>query len=118
MPAAVCALLAVKDGVYGWAHLPASGTRRIDYDAPEAFLASQREPAPWDWLILRLPNFSFGPCGWASVAACAALMWTGMGGEVDGSLPMNPGAVYKSGDIVLKHRVWKRWGYEDATMRV
>jgi hypothetical protein len=50
---------------------------------------------------------------------CTLYMWTGMGGDgVDGSLPLNPGAVYKSEDVALKHRVWKAWGYGNQTMRV
>ena len=116
--AVLCALVAVKDGVWGWSHRPNSGSQSYDYSAPRAFLASGREKAPWDWMILRLPDFYPGACGVAAAAMCVLYMWTGMGGEVDGSLPMNPGAVYKSGDIVVKHRVWKRWGYGDETMRV
>jgi hypothetical protein len=111
-------LLAVKDGVWGWAHKQSSGANTLDYSRPASFLASQQEPAPWDWLLLRLPAFNWGACGATSALMCAMYMWTGMGGELDHSLPMNPGAVYKSADIVTKHRVWKRWGYGEQAMRV
>jgi hypothetical protein len=79
----------------------------------------QAPKPPWEPFLLKLPALQLGATGWASAAMCALYMWTGMGGDgVDGSLPLNPGAVYKSEDVALKHRVWKAWGYGNQTMRV
>lgn len=87
----MCALLALKDANWGWAHQP---PRR-----PKAAA-------------------ELGGCGWAAVAMCAAYMATDMSGlgEV-GTLPDNPGSVFKSPDVAYKSRVWERWGYGQVTMR-
>jgi hypothetical protein len=44
-------------------------------------------------------------------------MFTGMSGLDEPALPITPGAVYKSQDVALKHRVWKSWGFEGSAMR-
>jgi len=59
-----------------------------------------------------------GACGIVSSAMCAAYMITGMSGLEWHALPDNPGAVYKSNDIVYKHYVWSKWGYSQNSMRV
>ncbi len=115
----ICALLFLKDAVLGWSHNPHSGSNAYNYQDPDSFVASEtRTAAPWDFLLPKLPKFNPTWCGWSAVAMCVMYMWTGMGDGLDGSLPMNPGGVYKSPDIVNKHRVWTRWGYGDEVMRV
>ena len=59
----------------------------------------------------------WGACGLACVAMCVAFMCTGMSGLDEWALPTTPGAVYKSPDVAMKHRVWQTWGFENAAMR-
>jgi len=110
---AACALVGVKDGVYGWSHRP---RQQSIADTSSAAVAGV-PPPPWAFLIPSLPSFSFGGCGWSCAAMCASLMLTNMSGLDEWALPTTPGAVYKSSDVVLKHRVWKFWGYANVTMR-
>lgn len=90
--AAVCAFLALREFYVGWAH------RRGKYQ-------------------LRTVG-QLGGCGWASAAMCALYMWTGMAGLDGVCLPDTPGAVFKSDNVIEKQRVWARWGYHNAPMRV
>ncbi len=87
--AAVCALLALKEGLWGWQH-----KRRRDGAPPRLEL-----------------------CGWAALAMCALLMATDMSGLAEVALPTNPGGVFKSPDIAAKSKVWSNWGFNQVQMR-
>ncbi|KAF5841315.1 hypothetical protein DUNSADRAFT_13589 [Dunaliella salina] len=111
---AACAVMALKDGFAGWEHRPTGST----YRSAEELLEGEREPMPWDIFFPKLPQLQMGACGLASAAMCVAYMMTGMSGLEWHALPDNPGAVYKSHDIVYKHYVWSKWGYGQNSMRV
>lgn len=107
--------MAVKDGVYGWSHRAHPASTILH--APPSSEMSQVEPPPWAFLFPRLLRVSLSACGRAAVAMCTALMATDMSGMEEWALPTTPGAVYKSGDVALKQRVWEHWGYGQVSMK-
>lgn len=58
--AAACALMALKDGVAGWAHRPTASAK---YRSAEELLDGERTPAPWDFLLPRCVWVG-GGCVW------------------------------------------------------
>lgn len=115
--AAACALLAIKDGLWGWSHRPHAARETAKYHGAQEDLDTAAPPAPWEWLIPQLPVLQLSGSGTAAAAMCGLYMWTGMSGLDEYALPLTPGAVYKSSDVVLKQRVWQKWGYSHVTMR-
>lgn len=115
MPAAACAAIALKDGLWGWSHSAARRDRYMDPAATAELLP--RPPAPWEWMNPKIPSFNFSASGLVAAGMCVAYMVTGMTGLEQYCLPLTPGAVYKSSDVVLKQRVWQMWGYSRVTMR-
>lgn len=87
---ATCLALAVKEYYWGWEH-------------QNRYLRRPREP--------RVSAF-----GTSCISMCALYMWSGMSGLWRFSLPLTPGAVFKSEDSAMKQKVWELWGYGDAAM--
>lgn len=77
---ATCALLALKEYLWGWSHRPVRTPLR---------------PAPWDdpstGVAAAAANPRLGLCGGASIVMCALYMWTGMAELDEWALPPNPG---------------------------
>lgn len=59
--------------------------------------------------------------GAAALALCGGYMLTDMGGLSSGehgSIPENPGGVFKVDSVTRKHKAWQTWGYGDVPMAI